>query len=312
MRTLRGLAALALVTAIAAACAGTAATASPSAAPSAAPSVAATATPTPAPTPTPDACAPTNLKLRTAGVLTIGADNPPYFVPSSPNPSPWELGDPTNKQGFEDAVAYAVAGALGFTPDKVTWQVEQFNNATAAGPKDFDFYIQEVSYTADRTQAVDLSDGYYFVNQSLVALKANKVATVTSLAALKAFQFGAQVGTTSLDTINTGIAPAKSAKVYDTNDAAVEALKNGQIDGIVVDLPTAFYMTSPGGQIADSLIVGQFTGASKEHFSLVLDKGSSLTACVNAALAKITADGSLAQITQQWLADKADAPVFQP
>ena len=310
MRNPSGLGALVLVALLAAACSGTAASASPSGAPSAASSIA----PSVAPSATPDTCAPANLTLKTAGALTIGSDNPaypPYFAASSPNPSPWELGDPTNGQGFEAAVAYAVADAMGFSKDKVAWQVTAFNNATGPGAKDFDLYIQEVSYSADRAQAVDLSDGYYDVAQSVVAVKGNKLATTTSIAALKDFQFGAQVGTTSLSVINTVINPSKAAKIYDTNNAAIEALKNGQIDGLVVDLPTAFYVTGYP-QVENSVIVGQFTLATGEHFSLVLDKGSSITPCVNAAIAKIKADGSLAKLTQEWLADKASAPLFQP
>lgn len=321
MRTVKGVTALVFVAAIAAACSsGGGATPTPTASPTAVPSSAPTATPAPTPSPTPDACAPANLALKTAGKLTIGADNPaypPYFDPSSPDPSPWQLGDPTNGRGFEGAVAAAIAQQLGFTPATTDWVVTPFNNAIQPGPKDFDIYLTQVSYSAERAQAVDLSDGYYNVAQSVVALKTSKLVGVTSIAALKAFKFGAQVGTTSLKTITDTIAPTQEPLVFDTNDAAVEALKNGQIDGLVVDLPTAFYVTA--AQIVDAKgdalasIVGQFApGADAEHFSVVLDKGSALTACVNAAIAKIKDSGQLAQITQEWLADKASAPVFQP
>jgi polar amino acid transport system substrate-binding protein len=315
MRTVKGVSALAFVAVIAAACSATGASPSPAptAAPTAAPSVASVA-PSEAPSPSPDACAPENLTLKTAGKLTIGADNPaypPYFQPSETNPDPWELGDPTNGMGFESATAYAIADAMGFAKDAVTWVVTPFNNAIQPGPKDFDIYLTQVSYSPERAQAVDLSDGYNDVAQALVALKDNKVSSVTSIAALKGFQFGAQVGTTSLKTITDVIAPTKEAKVYDSNDAAIEALKNGQIDGIVVDLPTAFYMTA--AQLDNGVIVGQFApGADAEHFSVALDKGCPLTACVNAAIKTITDNGKLAAITQEWLADKADAPVFQP
>lgn len=315
MRILKGVTALALAAAFAAACtSGDVATPTPvpTASPTAVPSTAPTATP--APPPTPDACAPANLTLKTAGKLTIGADNPaypPYFNPSSPDPSPWQLGDPTNGQGFEGAVAAAIAQQLGFAPATTDWVVTPFNNAIQPGPKDFDIYLTQVSYSAERAQAVDLSDGYYNVAQSVVALKTSKLAAVTSIAGLKAFKFGAQVGTTSLKTITDTIAPTQDPSIFDTNDAAVEALKNGQIDGLVVDLPSAFYVTAE--QVTKGVIVGQFApGADAEHFSVVLDKGNTLTACVNAAIGKIKDSGQLAQITQEWLADKASAPVFQP
>jgi polar amino acid transport system substrate-binding protein len=269
----------------------------------------------PSPSPTLDACAPENLATITAGTLTIGADNPaypPYFEPSDQNPDPWELGDPTNQMGFEGAVAYAIATEMGYAPDQVTWVVTPFNNAIQPGPKDFDLYLSQVSYSDERAQAVDLSDGYYDVAQSVVALEGSDLSKVTTISGLKDFVFGAQVGTTSYQLIQDVIAPSKEAKVYDTNDAAVEALGNGQIDGLVVDLPTAFYVTA--AQVDNGVIVGQFpqvTGAS-EHFSAVLDKGSSLTSCVNAAIGRLKDSGQLASITQEWLSDKANAPVFQP
>jgi polar amino acid transport system substrate-binding protein len=337
MRTPRALAGLALVAVLAAACTSgsastpvpsTASTPVPSTAPSAAPSSAApseaAASPSTAPTPAPtqNACAPANLTLKTAGKLTIGTDNPaypPYFQPSATNPKPWQLGDPTNQQGFEGATAYAVAKQLGFSADQVAWTVVPFDNSYQPGAKPFDIYIGQVSYTDARAKAVDMSDGYYFVAQSVVALKDSPLAKVTTISGLAGYKFGAQVGTTAYDTITNVIKPTNKPSVYNTNDAAIKALQAKQIDGIVVDLPTAFYVTA--AQIVDAKgnalanIVGQFPvqqGPSAEHFSLVLSKGSALTSCVNQAVQAITADGTLAQITQTWLSDKANAPVFQP
>jgi polar amino acid transport system substrate-binding protein len=312
MRTVKGVTALALVAAFAAACSSGAA--SPSAAPSAEPTPVPSDLVAPTEAPTPDACAPENLALKTAGTLTIGADNPafpPYYEPSETNTEPWELGDPTNGQGFEGAFAAALATELGFSADTMTWIVTLFNNAIQPGPKDFDLYITQVSYSAERAQAVDLSDGYYDVAQSVVAAKDGPLAAVTTIAGLKEFKFGAQVGTTSLQTIETVIAPTQEASVFDTNDAAVEALKNGQIDGLVVDLPTAFFVTAV--QVEDGVIVGQFPAPEGgEHFSVVLDLGSTLTPCVNAAIGRLKDAGTLEAITTEWLADKANAPVFQP
>ena len=267
-------------------------------------------------------CAKGQVQTLTSGKLTIGTDNPaypPYFAPSSPDPSPWQLGDPTNQQGFESAVAYAVATQLGFTADQVKWIVVPFENSFQPGAKPFDFYIAQVSYTDARAKAVDLSDGYYFVAQSVVALNGNPLAKVTSISAMKNFKFGAQVGTTAYDAIKNTIAPSTPISVYQTNDAAIKALQAKQIDGLVVDLPTAFYITA--AQLVDkngnslATIVGQLpvqAGPNAEHFSLVLAKNSPLTDCVNQAISAITANGTLAQITQTWLADKANAPVLQP
>ncbi len=335
MRTsIRFAAALALTGALLAACSG-AATPTPAPSPSPAASVAASPevspspaavspSPAPSPSPSPNACAPSNLATIAAGKLTIGTDNPaypPYFQPpASGNPTkPWQLGDPTNGEGFESAVAYAVAQQLGYTKDQVTWTVVPFSNSYAPGKKPFDFYLAQVSYTPERATAVDMSDGYYFVAQSVVALTGNPLAKVTTISGLKSFKFGAQVGTTAYDTIKNVIQPTTQISVYNDNDAAVKALQAKQIDGLVVDLPTAFYVTA--AQIVDAKgnplasIVGQFpvqAGPNAEHFSLVLTKDSSLTSCVNQAIGALKADGSLDQITKTWLSDKANAPVFQP
>ena len=314
---------LALIAILAAACTSAGSSGSPAAstassASSAAVSTAPSVAPSVAPSATPDACAAPNLKLVVPGKLTIATDNPaypPYFAENADGhkTAPWELGDPTNGQGFESAVAYALAAKLGFTKDQVAWIYVPFNNSYKPGPKTFDFDINEASYSAERAQAVDMTDGYYFVNQAVVAFAANPIAKVTSISGLAGYRLGAQVGTTSYKTITDTIHPTKSPRVYDTNDAAISGLKAKQIDGIVTDLPTAFYMS--GAQLDKGTVVGQFTaptGATAEHFSLVLAKGNSLTTCLNAAIAAITADGSLAAITKEWLSDKVSAPVFTP
>jgi ABC-type amino acid transport/signal transduction systems, periplasmic component/domain len=311
---------LGLIAILAAACSSGGASSSPAAstAPSASTAAVSTA-PSVAPSPTPDPCAPANLTLATADKLTIGTDNPafpPYFAENAggAKTAPWELGDPTNGQGFESAVAYAIAAQLGFTKVQVAWTYVPFANSYKPGPKGFDFDINQVSFSAERAQAVDMSDGYYFVNQAVVALAANPVASVTTVSGLAAYRFGAQVGTTSYKTITDVIKPTKDPSVYDTNDAAISALKAKQIDAIVVDLPTAFYMT--GAQLDDKgKVVGQFqlpSGTQVEHFSLVLAKGSTITPCVNGAIKALTDDGTLAAITKEWLSDKASAPVFTP
>ncbi|HSL32142.1 MAG TPA: ABC transporter substrate-binding protein, partial [Candidatus Limnocylindrales bacterium] len=197
--------------------------------------------------------------------------------------------------------------------EDVVWVVVPFDNSFAPGAKSFDLDINQVSFTAERAQAVDMSDGYYTLNQSIVALKDNGLASAKTVADLKAYKFGAQAGTTSLATITDVIAPTAEAMIYNSNDDAIAGLKAKQIDGLVVDLPTAFYVTA--AQVENSVIVGQFappTGADAEHFSVVLAKDSPLTACVNDAIAELKSDGTLDAITQEWLSDKASAPVIQP
>jgi polar amino acid transport system substrate-binding protein len=256
-------------------------------------------------------CAKDQLPLVNGGKLTIGTDNPAYppWFGGTPQ-GEWKISDPASGKGFESAVAYAVAEKLGFTKDEVEWTVVPFNNSFKPGPKDFDFDINQISYTPKRAQVVDFSDSYYDVNQSVVALKDSKIANATTLADLKDAKLGAPVGTTSYDYITQNIQPSQQPQVYDTLDAGVAALKAKQIDGLVVDLPTAFYVTAvqvPGGKI-----VGQFpTVGSQEYFGMVLQKDSPLTECVDEGLAELKDSGELAQIQQTWLSDKVSAPVLQ-
>jgi polar amino acid transport system substrate-binding protein len=244
-------------------------------------------------------CSPASLKTQKAGTFTVATDKPAY--------EPWFSGDdPSNGKGFESAVAYAVAKQLGYDKGAVTWTTASFNSVIAPGPKNFDIDLNEVSINPARKKAVDFSSGYYDVAQTVIALKSSKIAGAKSLADLKGAKLGAQVGTTSYTAITDQIHPTKQPAVYDTNDLAKLALKNGQIDGLVVDLPTAFYIT--GAEIQDATIVGQLpVGASPEQFGIVLDLGSPLTACVTKAVDALRADGTLAALGKQYLA-QAGAP----
>jgi polar amino acid transport system substrate-binding protein len=259
-------------------------------------------------------CAKSSLHTRTAGKLTIGTDNPaydPYF--QGPPGNGWEgkyNHSPYNGQGFESAVAYAVAKQLGFPKPEVTWSVTHFTQSFAPGPKNFDFYLAQVSWTKKRTKYVDLSDSYYDVNQALVALKGKPIDSATSIADLKPFKLGAQVATTGYDYITQNIKPSQSPSVYTSTNDALTALKDGQIDGLVVDYPTAYYMAVV--QLSNGQLVGQFPAPpGGEHFSLVLDKNSPLTSCVNKALTTLRSNGTLASIQQKWLSSVTHAPVLK-
>ncbi|MEV4615304.1 ABC transporter substrate-binding protein [Kitasatospora sp. NPDC049258] len=244
------------------------------------------------------------LATRKAGTLTIGTDKPAY--------EPWFSGDdPSNGKGYEAAVAYAVADRLGYPKEKVSWVVSPFNKAFAPGAKDFDLDINQVSVSEERRQAVDFSPGYYQVRQTVVALKGSRFASARSLADLRGAKLGAQVGTTSLAAVTDQIKPSVQPAVFDSNDLAKSALKNGQIDALVLDLPTAFYVT--GAEVPDAQVVGQLegTGADPEEFGLVLDKGSALTGCVGRAVEALRADGTLAALEKQWLSDAVAAPVLK-
>jgi polar amino acid transport system substrate-binding protein len=257
----------------------------------------------PADTNTPPAasCAPGALPTRTAGTLTVGTDQPVY--------PPWYLDDnPTSGQGFESAVAYAIAGELGYPRDRVAWARVPFNAAVQPGPKAFDLNLTEFSITDERRQAVDFSAPYYDVKQAVVTLGSSPFAGATTLAGLKDARLGAQVGTTSYEAIVSQLAPSSQPAVFNTNDDAKLALTNGQVDAIVVDLPTAFFITSAeldGGKIVGQLPAGTGT---PEQFGAVLDKGSPLTGCVSDAVERLRAAGTLAALEQQWLAAAGSAP----
>jgi polar amino acid transport system substrate-binding protein len=252
-----------------------------------------------------------SLNLVNSGQLTVGTDNPAYPPWFGGNEkAPWKVSDPRSGQGFESAVAYAVAKQLGFATNDVKWIVVPFNTSYAPGPKKFDFDINEISFTPARAKVVDFSDSYYDVNQAVVVKKGTKIASAASIADLKPYKLGVQIGTTSYQFIKDTIKPSKQPAVYDTNDAAVAALKNGQTDALIVDLPTAFYVTA--AQVPNSKILGQFpTSTTGEHFGMVFQKGNSLVACVNGALSDLKSAGTLQQIQDKWLAKVGGAPVLK-
>lgn len=253
-------------------------------------------------------CAKASLNLVGDGVLTIGADNPafPPWFGGAEKTKPWKVSDPYSGKGYESAVAYAVARQLGFTKPQVKWVVVPFNNSYRPGKKPFDFYVTQVSYSPERAKAVDFSNAYYFVNQAVVGRKGTAISRVKTISGLRPFKLGAQVGTTSYTYITKYIKPSSRPLVYDTNDAAVQALKNGQIDGIVVDLPTAFYVVAV--QVEDGVIVGKLpTRGTKERFGMVFEKGNTLRRCVNRALNRLWADGTIKRLQTTYLA-RAGAP----
>jgi polar amino acid transport system substrate-binding protein len=247
------------------------------------------------------------------GTLTVGTDNPaypPWYGGGTPKGSSWKINDPSTGKGFESAVVYAVATKLGFAHANVKWVYTPFAKAYAPGKKSFDFDINQISYTPARAKVVTFSASYYDVNQAIVVRKGTPIASVHSIAGLRPFKLGAQLGTTSYQYIVSKIKPSNQPSVYQKNDAAVFALKNKQIDGLVVDLPTAFYVTAV--QVPNSKILGQFpTQPGGEHFGMVFQKSNPLAGCVNSALASMRRSGQLKRIQQTWLAKATGAPVLR-
>ena len=247
-------------------------------------------------------CEKADLATVADGVLTIATGEPAYY--------PWVIDDtPESGEGFEAAVAYAVATQLGFSKDEVKWVRTTFDSAVTPGEKNFDFNLQQFSITEERKAAVDFSSPYYTAPQAIVSFKGSKIDGKSSIADLKDAKLGAAVGTTSLDAIENQL--GLKASVFNDNAAGVSALKNKQIDGLVVDLPTAFYLA--GVEVENGIIVGQLApSGSGDQFGLLLTKGSALTSCVSGAVDAITADGTLASITDTWLATNTGSPVLKP
>lgn len=235
------------------------------------------------------------------GVLTIATGDPTF--------PPYVLDDdPTSKQGFEAAVAYAVAAQLGFADDAVEWVRTGFDEVIAPGGKEFDFNLQQFTITPERSEVVDFSQGYYTAAQAILGPDDSPAAEATSIADLKGLRIGVQSGTTSLEYLEDVIAPDQEPLVYDTNVDAKAALDANQIDAIIADLPTALYIT--GVEIEGTTVYGQIEGSGSDEFGLLLAKDSPLTECVDLALDALKASGELDTITTEWMSEWAEAPVI--
>jgi polar amino acid transport system substrate-binding protein len=246
-------------------------------------------------------CAKSSLSLHSPGVLTVATDSPAY-------PPYFEDNKPANGKGFESAVAFAIAKQLGFSPSEVKWVVEPFDASYAPGPKSFDFDINEISITPPREKVVDFSTPYYTNPQGVIVLKSSPLAHVTSLAALQSAKIGVQIGTTSLDAVTSLIKPSNQPDVFNTSSDVVSAFKINRVNAIIVDLATAFELTS---EIKGSTIAGQFSAPGGDNWGALLSKGSKLTPCVDRAITSLRSDGTLTKLSKRWIASAASVPVLR-
>ncbi|HVO54146.1 MAG TPA: ABC transporter substrate-binding protein [Solirubrobacterales bacterium] len=247
-------------------------------------------------------CTPESMETKTAGQLTVATDKPAY-------PPYFEDDEPANGEGFESAVAYAIGKQLGYPPAKIKWTVEPFDSSYAPGPKDFDFDVNEITITPAREKVVDFSAPYYRANQAVVALDGSEAAKAKSLADLKDTKIGVQINTTSLSAVEEEIQPSSKPEVFNNSGDVVTALKNGQVEAVVVDLPTALYLTA--AQVENATVVGQFGGATGEEWGALLAKESPLTGCISQAIEELEESGELEAITQKWMSQAAGAPELQ-
>lgn len=243
------------------------------------------------------------LPTLTEGVLTIGTSDPGY--------KPWIVdNDPTNGEGFESAVAYAVAEELGFAAEDVVWVPVTFDQIIAPGAKSFDVAINQVSISDERRENLDFSSSYYDTAQAVVTVEGSAAADAATLADLADLRIGAMVGTTSAQVAEDSIAPTTPVQLFNDNDQVKQALTAGLVDAIVVDLPTALYITA--AELEGGVVVGQLpAGDQPDQFGLVLDKGSELTDDVTAAVDALREDGTLAELEAEWLTEAAGAPVLE-
>lgn len=247
-------------------------------------------------------CTPDQLQTKSKGTLTVATDKPAY-------PPYFEDDEPADGEGFESAVAYAIGKQLGYAPADVKWTVEPFNASFAPGPKNFDFDVNEISITPAREKAVDFSAPYYTANQAIVVLKSSEAADAESIEELKGLDIGVQVGTTSLEAVEDVIQPDSKPEVFNSSNDVITALKNEQIDAVVVDLPTALYLTA--AQVPAATVVGQFEAPGGDQWGALLAKGSALTGCVSKAVEELESSGELEALNQRWMSQATNAPVLR-
>lgn len=252
-------------------------------------------------TTTASSCTPEDLNTFKDGVLTIGTDSPAY-------PPYFEDDDPSNGKGFESALGYAIAGQLGFNDSQVEWAQVPFDASYRPGPKNFDFDLNQISITPDREKAVSFSVPYYTANQAVLVKKGSDLDGITGLDGLKDASIGVQVGTTSLNAVEEQIEPENDPKIFNNSNDVVNAFKQGQVDAIVVDLPTAIYLRD--AELSGTVVAGQFEQEGGDEWGALMTKDSDLKSCVDQAVETLKEDGTLAEITNQWMSDSAKAPML--
>jgi len=248
------------------------------------------------------ACTVSSLPVHTKGRLTVATDSPAY-------PPYFENNKPPNGKGFESAVAYAIARRLGFGSGQVTWTIEPFDSSYAPGPKSFDFDVNEISITPARRREVDFSSSYYTNPQGIIVKSSSTYAHARTLAAFRPAKIGVQIGSTSLDAVDGEIKPSNQPQVFNNSNDVVSAFKNGSLDAIVVDLATAFTLTAT--QLSHTTIAGQFNAPGGDNWGVLLSKGSALTPCVDRAVSALRANGTLAALSNRWIASSANVPVLK-
>ena len=238
-------------------------------------------------------------RLVQPGKLTVGTGDPVY--------PPWMLNnDPAGGEGFENGLVYALAAELGFAREDVVWVGQTFDQAIAPGPKPYDFAIQQISVTAERSQIVTFSRVYFQPDKAVVALPGSAVEGARSYADLRRARWGATIGTTDLDYLER-IVGVQNVAVYDDQVGTFQALQGGLIDATVVALPTALFATAV--QIPDARITALLPADPNDRgHGLLFQKDNPLVEWIDEALGRVIARGVVDDLVSRYLVGDASIP----
>jgi polar amino acid transport system substrate-binding protein len=236
------------------------------------------------------------LDLHTEGQLTIGAEFPVKGFVELP------IDDP---KGFEVDLGDAIAKELGV--QKVEWKNTPFTGLFSPAPKDFDMAINEITITAERSRVVDFSVPYFDANQGFVIKKGGPAEGVQSVAEMKDLQFGVQATTTGAAYVKDEIQPDSQPREFSTLTALTQALVNGQIDVMLMDVAISAEIVKERGE--DVEMTGEFI--TDERYGILFEKGNPLRQQVNQAIEKLKADGTLERLQAKWFPGTEDLPNLQ-
>jgi polar amino acid transport system substrate-binding protein len=247
-----------------------------------------------------------------------GGDPATQFDNEPPGGSGWQGGEPYSMEGFEGGMSYAIGNLLGYEYNDIDWLPSAGDDEVySAGSKPFDFYIAHAPVRADRAATVDFSEPYIDTYQAVVTVMSSPLASATSVGEVRAGRLGVVDGTSSNQVVNEVVRPTTPQTVYPDNDAAMDALEAGEVDGLVVDMDTALFMRD-GWHEYDSRhlnaakVIGRFaTTVWTDHIAVVLEKGSALTPCVNAAIAELKTNGLQGEYIGEYLSSGDGIPVLQ-
>jgi len=196
--------------------------------------------------------------------------------------------------GFDVDVVNAVCERINCVAEFQTTAWDGIFPALAQG--EFDMVASGVSITPERDEIVDFTDPYLVVNQAITTRVEDASLTEADFgAADSSLVLGAQLGTTNA-ALGEELVGSDRLRLYDTFNSAVQALLNGDVDGVIIDGVTADAFAQ---QHAGDLVV-EIRGLSSDPLGLVFPEGDPLVDDFNQGLAQIKEDGTLDALIEQW------------